>query len=124
MGALRGLMMRKRMAKSKYYQSPHWRTLRTTALRRDNYTCQSCRVSLWKKGSRPTVDHIKPRPYSDHPTPLDVLDNLQTLCPGCSNRKTEVDGSKGPPPPTIGLDGLPDDCWMQPGGWGNGLIFS
>ena len=100
------------MAKTKFYSSPFWQKLRTAALRRDNYTCQVCSARLYKKGSRPTVDHIKPRPFSDNKTDLDNLANLQTMCQKCHAIKTAGDGSRGEAKPVIDINGYPPD-WQD-----------
>lgn len=60
-----------------YYQSMHWQGLRKQALQRDGYRCT---VPGCGDTHRLHVDHIKTRPRVDHPTPLDTLSNLRTLC--------------------------------------------
>jgi len=64
-----------------YYQSAHWKALRTEALKRDRYRCTvpGC-VASAARGDRLTVDHIVTRPRCDGPTSADVLANLRTLC--------------------------------------------
>ena len=98
------------MAKSKYYDSAHWKGLRHAALKHANYRCADCGVlCLGKKsgGVSPHVDHIKARPYVNGPTPYDVLDNLAVRCPSCHSKKTTwVDHNTRP---QTGADGLPAD---------------
>ena len=95
------------MAGSSYYTTTHWQRLRATALRRDKWQCRECGVQCGKGGVRPYVDHIKPRPrQQDHPTQLDVLDNLQVLCGVCHNRKTRWQDN-GVERPTINANGYP-----------------
>jgi 5-methylcytosine-specific restriction endonuclease McrA len=94
-----------------YYQTPHWKALRSTVIKRDKWRCQQCGSGVRghkMKEPRPVVDHIKPRPKHNGPTGADTLDNLVTLCLPCHNRKTQhVDQSKVT---TItGADGFPCD---------------
>lgn len=65
------------MARNRYYQSRHWIDLRNAALARDGYRCT---VPGCDRTDRLTADHIRTRPNADHPTALDVLPNLRTLC--------------------------------------------
>lgn len=59
-----------------------WRRLRDMVLKRDHYICQSCgEPSGWSAH----VDHIQPRSVGGP----DTLENLQTLCHDCHNRKTK-----------------------------------
>jgi len=58
-----------------------WRRLRKLVLARDCYLCQLC---LQPAGKSAHVDHIVPRSRGGK----DSLDNLQTLCACCHNRKT------------------------------------
>lgn len=59
-----------------YYQSSHWKQLRVVRLQLDGYHCTvpgcPCDGSI--------VDHIEARPDATYPTPLDVIENLRTLC--------------------------------------------
>ena len=69
------------MPQHPFYKTPFWTALRRAVLERDGYTCTvaGCGVGV-KDGVRVYVDHIEPRPYSDHPTSADVATNLRTLC--------------------------------------------
>jgi hypothetical protein len=59
-----------------FYASPFWLTLRARCFARDRYTCvvDGCRARATH------CDHIKRRPHARQPTPLDILDNLRSLC--------------------------------------------
>lgn len=59
-----------------YYLSAHWRALRKACLERDHHRCVVPGCGLYG----PVADHIETRPPVQHPTPLDRLDNLRTLC--------------------------------------------
>lgn len=85
-----------------------WQKLRQRALERDHGLCQPC-----KRAGRITeadaVDHIirkaecKRRGHRS-----DYLDNLQSICNECHDRKTaEENGRSGEPKQVIGLDGWP-----------------
>lgn len=72
-----------------------WRRQRKLALMRDHYQCQACGKPTGESGH---VDHIKPRPRGApyNAREWDRLDNLQTLCERCHNRKTaREDGGFG-----------------------------
>jgi 5-methylcytosine-specific restriction enzyme A len=71
-----------------FYHSKEWQRVRQAALMRDNYLCQDC---LKEK-------RITPADVVDHIVPVKVdwskrlsLDNLQSLCHRCHNRKTAED---------------------------------
>jgi 5-methylcytosine-specific restriction protein A len=106
---------------SPFYRTPFWGALRKEALRRDGGRCThpGC-------GARGThVDHIRPRPRADGPTPADVLGNLTTLCRPCHSRKTAArDGGFGNAPSRrsgAGEDGRPTDPrhpWVRAAGRG------
>ena len=110
------------MAKSKFYRTKEWETLRKVVLKRDHWRCQICGCGVRGKRagqSAPVVDHITPRPHevynprtgviepADYLTKYDVITNLQLLCLPCSNRKSQHDGSFGEPKAEIGSDGFP-----------------
>ena len=59
-----------------FYQSKWWRRLRRACLQRDGNLCTApgCRARA------NTVDHIKTRQRVPHPTALDHLGNLRSLC--------------------------------------------
>ncbi len=68
---------------TKFYQSTQWRKLRAVQLDRQP-TCQECEkrgVSILAK----VVDHILPINQGGEPL---SLDNLQSLCHTCHNRKS------------------------------------
>lgn len=71
-----------------FYHSKEWQRVRQVALMRDNYLCQHCLVK----------QRITPADIVDHVVPIRVdwslrlsLDNLQSLCHACHNRKTAED---------------------------------
>lgn len=76
------------MASSPYYRTQHWRELRLLCLERDRYSCRFC--------GRPAnvADHVVTRPDSPLPTPLDVLENLRSLCGDCDRRVKELPGGR------------------------------
>ena len=59
-----------------FYRSVWWRRLRRACLQRDRWVCTvaGCRARAT------TVDHIETRPREPHPTALDHLGNLRSLC--------------------------------------------
>jgi len=59
-----------------YYQSNHWKNLRTACLARDGGRC----VVPGCGAPANTADHIQTRSPSRYPTPEDRLDNLRSLC--------------------------------------------
>lgn len=84
-----------------FYVSTPWLRLRRLALIRDNWCCRHCGISVRGKG-KARVDHILAR--SQYPELELDLDNLQSLCPPCDNRKhieKKVDR------PFTGVDGWP-----------------
>jgi 5-methylcytosine-specific restriction protein A len=92
-----------------FYRSKQWEALRTTALRRDNYTCTKCGVLCLgkkKKSPSPNVDHILP--ISKRPDLKLNLDNLRTLCSSCHSRLT-ISDNHGRNKPQISEDGYPID---------------
>lgn len=72
------------MAFVSFYNSPAWKALRKRALARDKYMCVKCGCCLRGKG-KSRVDHIKP--VKLHPELKLSLENLQSLCPSCDNKK-------------------------------------
>ena len=71
-----------------FYHSREWEQIRLAVLARDNYLCQHCLRD--KKITRATViDHVIPL-LVDWSKRLD-MDNLQSLCQACHNRKTAED---------------------------------
>ncbi|MGG3843266.1 HNH endonuclease [Anoxybacillus kestanbolensis] len=74
-----------------FYHSKEWQRVRRVALIRDKHLCQYC---LSKK-------RITPADVVDHIVPIRVdwslrlsLDNLQSLCNACHNKKTAEDKKK------------------------------
>jgi len=92
-----------------YYASTHWQDMRLRVLQRDSWKCLKCgQLVLGKKrnGHSPYVDHIKPRPVTvGTKSDKDVMENLQTLCSGCHNRKTAFEDNNEKKP--TGPDGFP-----------------
>jgi 5-methylcytosine-specific restriction endonuclease McrA len=90
-----------------FYRSKAWLKVRAQALKRDNYCCTICGISIRGRGQS-RVDHTIP--LKVRPDLSLELSNLQSLCPGCDNRKSiDERNRKGQAPrEQIGLDGLPD----------------
>lgn len=74
-----------------FYKTGAWRNTRKVALMRDEWLCQHCLQSDVYKPAE-MVDHIVPT-LVDWEKRLE-LDNLQSLCNACHNRKTAEDISK------------------------------
>ena len=70
-------------AAKRFYKSKPWRALRKLALQRDAYQCKGCGCQV--AGKQAQVDHIQDR--ATHPELALSLDNLQTVCTSCHNRK-------------------------------------
>jgi len=68
-----------------FYSGKRWRAVRKLALLSDNYTCVKCGDTP-RQSRNLHVDHIIPR-EKNHELEYE-LDNLQTLCIACHNRKT------------------------------------
>jgi 5-methylcytosine-specific restriction enzyme A len=67
-----------------FYKSKAWEKCRQLALTRDNYLCQDC----FKKNiitAAEMVHHIEE--LADHPDKALDLDNLESLCHPCHNRR-------------------------------------
>jgi 5-methylcytosine-specific restriction protein A len=74
-----------------FYKTKQWESVRVVALRRDHSQCVPCD----KQGITTLaniVDHIIP--YEVAPDLGLVLDNLQTICLSCHNKKTAEDKRK------------------------------
>lgn len=79
--------------KVRFYKSDAWQQLRSKALERDNYECQECKRQGKvytdqqdpEKHKRLDVDHIKE--IENYPELALELDNLETLCIKCHNKK-------------------------------------
>lgn len=74
-----------------FYHSKEWQRIRQVALTRDHYLCQHCLRE----------NRITPADVVDHIVPVRVdwskrlsLDNLQSLCHACHNKKTAEDKRK------------------------------
>ncbi|WP_309296378.1 HNH endonuclease signature motif containing protein [Sporosarcina sp. NCCP-2331] len=74
-----------------FYQTTAWRNTRKVALMRDDWLCQHC-LNKGKHKTAEMVDHIIPT-LVDWEKRLE-LDNLQSLCNACHNKKTAKDVSK------------------------------
>lgn len=74
---------------AKFYKSDYWRNVRSQVFRRDNYTCQECgyvgevKTSYGPDKRALVAHHIVDR----HNGGSDRLNNLQTLCMSCHNKK-------------------------------------
>jgi hypothetical protein len=97
------------LARNAYYRSSHWKALREAALRLAGHRCA---VPGCNGATGLTVDHIKTRPNSDHPTPLDNLANVRVLCGVCDRKVKELPGGErrnGGIIPGADLRGFPVD---------------
>lgn len=74
-----------------FYKTMAWRNTRKVALVRDDYLCQHCLLNGVTKPAE-MVDHIIPS-LVDWDKRLD-LNNLQSLCFSCHNKKTAEDVKK------------------------------
>ena len=82
--------MAKDFAKA-FYKSKAWRVVREQALRRDAYTCHDC------EGRATEVHHknpITPENINDPNITLNI-DNLESLCWPCHNKRTLGGGDLG-----------------------------
>lgn len=92
-----------------FWDSPAWRRLRRTVLRRDKYICRRC-LRHYPYGRGLTVHHIIPRPKG-----ATIETNLISLCPKCHDfvemsglyavkeivQKTVLDDIVAPPPVAV-----------------------
>ena len=69
----------------KVYQSREWKDIRVVALVRDGYRCVQCKTPIGITKRDHAVDHIKE--IADGGEAFDI-ENLQTLCSKCHNKKT------------------------------------
>ncbi|WP_239255406.1 HNH endonuclease [Listeria ilorinensis] len=75
----------------RFYKSGPWKRVRQDVLERDNYECQECKRSgrvttkVTTELVKLDVDHIKDLEH--YPELALDLDNLETLCQVCHNRK-------------------------------------
>jgi 5-methylcytosine-specific restriction endonuclease McrA len=65
-----------------FYKSTQWQKVRHAVLKRDNYTCSACRLTLASKDLQ--VDHIIPRLTAPHLAYWGG--NLRVLCRRCHAR--------------------------------------
>jgi hypothetical protein len=76
-----------RDSRQKHYASAEWKELRTQALKRDDYECQSCGISEEKHqekfGVGLNVHHLTDIAEFEDPADADVVENLETLCAEC-----------------------------------------
>jgi hypothetical protein len=74
------------VATNRYYDSAHWRALRSARLTYDGHRCtvEGCGQAAT------TVDHIETRPPIPYPCPLDRLDNLRSLCSSHDSQVKEL----------------------------------
>lgn len=79
-------------ARSRGYDAA-WEKVRAEALERDGYICQHCLKKGYVTPGK-HVDHIIPFHVKNDPLRL-ALDNLQTLCQPCHNKKTGLDSITG-----------------------------
>lgn len=79
-----------------FYKTPAWRRARRQALERDLYLCVECmgayrRREISAPKSATVVHHIKP--LAGHPEMALDLDNLESLCDACHNKKHPEKGA-------------------------------
>lgn len=77
---------REKFSRSVFQKGKGILSLRHYTLLRDNYTCQGCGL---KDEEIVQVDHIKNSAL--FPELKENIDNLQTLCPNCHARKTNIE---------------------------------
>ncbi|PTH16537.1 hypothetical protein BU607_08410 [Staphylococcus auricularis] len=78
-------------ATMRFYKSKQWRDVREQVLKRDNYECQACK----RQGKVTTIDRSKHKSLDvdhileleSHPELAYDMDNLETLCVSCHNKK-------------------------------------
>jgi 5-methylcytosine-specific restriction protein A len=78
-----------------------WDKLRGQVLQRDAWLCVECKRNRFVEIAT-EVDHIVPKAKGG----TDELDNLQSLCRTCHEKKT-LEESGGQRRPAIGVDGWP-----------------
>lgn len=66
--------------------SGRWWKGRQLALKRDDYSCQSCGTTKGEIGREPDVHPIKPVRVFDDPQDAHYLDNVVCLCRTCHPR--------------------------------------
>jgi len=73
------------------YYGPTWKRQRRLARKRDNYTCQDCRITEQEKGKQHDVHHIKRFADFTDPNEANQLENLITLCHVCHMKREQQD---------------------------------
>src|SRR5699024_8750273 len=76
----------------RFYNSREWRSLREYVMAINHYLCVGCSIPGTKPVVANVVDHIIPTSF-DWSLRLDI-NNCQTLCHECHNRKTAEDKIK------------------------------
>lgn len=74
-----------------HYTRAEWRNLRSEALERDDYQCQSCGMSEGEHqdtfGTGLNVHHVTDVAEFDDPDDADTLDNVESLCVECHGKE-------------------------------------
>lgn len=77
--------------KMSFYKSKEWRSLRQVALEIDNNECQECKrqgyVKLEDDEKHKSLDVDHKKEIYTHPELALDIDNLETLCIRCHNKK-------------------------------------
>jgi hypothetical protein len=77
--------------RNKHYASAEWQELRSQALERDDYECQSCGITEVEHqeefGTGLNVHHVTDIADFEDPDNADTLENLETLCAKCHGKK-------------------------------------
>ena len=85
-----------RDSRNKHYASAEWQELRSQALKRDNYECQSCGLTeedhQEKFGTGLNVHHVTDIAEFEDPDNADTLENLETLCAECHGEEHPFSG--------------------------------
>jgi RNA-directed DNA polymerase len=68
---------------------PGWSDIRRAVLRRDGYRCRFCGAAVVSATAE--VDHRRPVRRFKRPVDANRLENLQTSCKPCHDKKTELD---------------------------------
>jgi RNA-directed DNA polymerase len=70
-------------------ERPGWSDIRLAALKRDGYRCRLCQALLTSGTAQ--VDHIRPVRRFKRPVNANFLENTQTFCTACHDKKTALD---------------------------------
>lgn len=76
-----GQVMREHNARSRFYRSKAWRTVRARVLKRDGYVCQLRLIGCTDRAT--TADHIIERRDDGSDDPA----NLRGVCASCHNKR-------------------------------------